>query len=219
MIGIINLANGSNYVDFDISGTNVAVTLNDDEKVNFENSIVELTTLDVSNKEWLIESTLLSQAQDFTLNSTGITEAVTLYDKGGYVDEYSAAYTPLITLINSILSRKINADNGNIIGFIIIKRLNSNDYLIQVRINDILNAVESIDIIFVDFTSATPIPTEINLNSPVIDGNIKTFSMNTLTFEDSNVVVGETYNIVIDFKDFENKSIDYIEISVIIQNI
>lgn len=219
MIGIINLANGSNNVDFDISGTNISVTLNDDELVNFENSITELTDIDVSNREWVIDSTLLSQTQDFTLNSTGITESVTLYEKGGYIDEYSTAYTPLITLINSILSRKISADNGNIIGFIIIKRLNSSDYSIQVRIIDILNAVESIDVIFVDFTSAAPIPTEVTLTSPVIDGNIKTFSMTTLTFEDPEVVIGETYDMVLDFKDFENKSIDGIEISIVIQNI
>jgi hypothetical protein len=88
-----------------------------------------------------------------------------------------------------------------------------------VIVGDHSGKVASVDVIFSDFSGPEPIPTEVTLTDPKIDGGKKVFKDNTLTFDDPNAAIYEEYVVIIDLKDAEGTSLGSSEQSVVVQPI
>lgn len=102
---------------------------------------------------------------------------------------------------------------------IVIRQVNSNNFLLKVVVVDPTNTVTSVDVIFVDYTGPAPIPTEVNLTNPTINDGKKIFKMNTLTFEDPAAAVAELYNMVVDLKSSDAKSLGYSEEGIYVEGL
>lgn len=203
------------------AGEYMPVTLQTAELGNLATAIAELALLDSSNKGWIIDSDSALESEAIKLNSASIDAEVSIYDKGGVLGIHNdnAAYNAVSDLVNSVLSRKFIVTGDNIIGWVIIKKIDTTNFLIEVSIVDVLNEVEAVDVIFVDYIGSAPIPTEINLINPVVNGTIKTFSMSTLTFEDPVAAIGGSYDALVDFKNNIGQSLGYVEVTIIAQDI
>lgn len=81
------------------------------------------------------------------------------------------------------------------------------------------NKVASVEVIFSDFSGPEPIPTEVTLIDPKIDGGKKVFKDNTLTFDDPSSAIYEEYIVIVDLKDAEGISIGASEHIVVVQPI
>lgn len=111
-------------------------------------------------------------------------------------------------------------DAGPEIQSVIIKRINDNNFVLKVVVdNDLAATVASVDVIFVDFTGPAPIPTEINLTNPTLNEDRGIFRMRTLTFEDPQAAVGEIYNVVVDMKGRDGKSLGYSEEGIYVEGL
>lgn len=88
-----------------------------------------------------------------------------------------------------------------------------------VIVNDHTNKVASVDIVFSDFSGPEPIPTEITLVDPTVNGGKKIFKDITLTFDDPAAAVYEEYVVIVDLKDAEGTSISSTEHSIIVEGL
>lgn len=88
-----------------------------------------------------------------------------------------------------------------------------------VIVGDHSNQVASVEVIFSDFSGPEPIPTEVTLTDPTIDGGKKVFKDNTLTFDDPNAAIYEEYVVIVDLKDAEGTSLGATEYTVMVQPI
>lgn len=113
----------------------------------------------------------------------------------------------------------VEEKNDSRIRNIVIRQVNATNFLLKVVVVDTANVVNSVDIIFVDFTGPAPIPTEINLTNPTVKDGKKTFKMNTLTFEDPAAAIAELYNVVVDLKDANTKSLGYSEEGIYVEGL
>ncbi len=77
-----------------------------------------------------------------------------------------------------------------------------------VIVNDHANKVASVEVIFSDFSGPEPIPTEITLTDPTVNGGKKVFKDNTLTFDDPNAAIYEEYTVIVDLKDAAGLSLN-----------
>ena len=99
-------------------------------------------------------------------------------------------------------------------------QINETDFKLRVVIvGDSENNVNSVDVIFSDYSGPEPIPTEITLTNPKINGGKKVFKDNTLTFDDPSAAVDEIYVVVIDLKDTEGNSLGSTEYSIIVEGL
>lgn len=222
MIVEVNLQNGSNNIEVGLNNNFIPVTLTDSEMDNFNIFMPQILGYDVTNMGWLVNITGTSPTIPMKFNSSLVENVTTYCDKGIVIasEDLPTGTTEVENLVGSLINRMLTDNSGNIKFWFIIKRLDLSNFSVEVAIYDILNQVEFLDVIFTNYTSAAPIPTELNLNNPIIiSPNVKVFSMNTLTFEDPENVVGETYEVTIDFKDDLAQSIDFVETSVVIQDI
>lgn len=111
-------------------------------------------------------------------------------------------------------------DAGPELQSVMIKRINETNFVLKVVVdNDLAASVASVDVIFVDYTGPAPIPTEVTLTNPVVDGDRGTFRMRTLTFEDPRAAVGQIYNVVVDLKDSNHKSLGYSEEGIYVEGL
>lgn len=177
-----------------------------------------LDVVDETNFGWLALSEVATAAETINLKSTAIVEATTEYDKGVLASEDIT--NPITSFVDWILNRRISVAGGNILAWVIIKAVDASNFLVEVAVYDALDNINSVDITFVDYTGPAPIPLELNLVSPtIVSPNIKIFSINTLTFDDPPAAIGETYGIVVDFKDAGAGSLGYAEPYVPVQAI
>ena len=113
--------------------------------------------------------------------------------------------------------------SGNIkVRSITISQRKANPDLFRLKtviVNDHDNKVASVDVIFSDFSGPEPIPTEISLTEPIVNGGKKVFKDNTLTFDDPSAAIYEEYMVIVDLKDAEGISIGSSEHSVVVQPI
>lgn len=87
-----------------------------------------------------------------------------------------------------------------------ITQLKNNPELFRLKtvvVGDHSNLVDSVDIVFSDFSGPEPIPTEVSLTDPTINGGKKVFKDNTFTFDDPNAAIYEEYTVVVELKDAE----------------
>jgi hypothetical protein len=88
-----------------------------------------------------------------------------------------------------------------------------------VVVGDSENNVDSVDVIFSDYSGPEPIPTEVTLTNPKVNGGKKIFKDNTLTFDDPSAAPDEIYVLVIDLKDVEGNSLGSTEYSVVVEGL
>lgn len=88
-----------------------------------------------------------------------------------------------------------------------------------VVVGDSENNVDSVDVIFSDYSGPEPIPTEVTLTNPKVNGGKKVFKDNTLTFDDPSAAADEIYVVVIDLKDVEGNSLGSTEYSVVVEGL
>lgn len=88
-----------------------------------------------------------------------------------------------------------------------------------VVVGDNEDSVDSVDVIFSDYSGPEPIPTELNLTNPTLKNGKKIFKNNTLTFDDPTAVADEIYYLVVDLKNSEGNSVGSTEFTVIVEGL
>lgn len=117
---------------------------------------------------------------------------------------------------------EVEDDGDNRVRFAGISRRAANPELFKLKVvivGDSENNVASVDVIFSDYSGPEPIPTEVTLTDPVVNGGKKTFKDNSLTFDDPSAAVDEIYVTVIDLKDAEGNSIGSTEYSIVVEGL
>lgn len=112
--------------------------------------------------------------------------------------------------------------NGISVRAVTITQRKANPELFRLKtviVGDHSNQVASVEVIFSDFSGPEPIPTEVTLTDPTVNGGKKVFKDNTLTFDDPNAAIYEEYLVIVDLKDAEGTSLNSSEHSVVVQPI
>jgi hypothetical protein len=86
-----------------------------------------------------------------------------------------------------------------------------------VIVGDHSDKVASVEVIFSEFSGPEPIPTEVTLTDPTVNGGKKVFKDNTLTFDDPSAAIYEEYVVIVDLKDAEGTSLSSTEHPVVVQ--
>lgn len=117
---------------------------------------------------------------------------------------------------------EVEEDGDNRVRLCSIRERAANPGFFQLKVvvvGDSENNVNSVDVIFSDYSGPEPIPTEVSLTNPNVNGGKKTFKDNTLTFDDPTSAIDEIYVLVIDLKDVEGNSLGSTEYSVVVEGL
>lgn len=115
---------------------------------------------------------------------------------------------------------EVEDDGDSRLRSVSIRQLDDVNFRLKVVIiGDDNNEVNSVDLLFVDFTGPEPIPTELTLNNPNVSGGKKVFKDSTLTFDDPSAAADEVYSLVVDLKDSEGDSLGSTEYSVVVEGL
>ncbi len=100
-----------------------------------------------------------------------------------------------------------------------IKQLDASNFRVCGSVTDKTGMVASVDVIFSDYSGTEPIPTELTIAAVSQTGSVKSFCVDTLTFDDPSAAAGEEYTVILDFKDANGQSIYSLEYITVVQNI
>jgi hypothetical protein len=123
---------------------------------------------------------------------------------------------PLIEIV------PVEPSNGISVRTVTITQRKGNPELFRLKtviVGDHSDKVASVEVVFSDFSGPEPIPTEVTLTDPVVNGGKKIFKDNTLTFDDPNAAIYEEYTVTVDLKDAEGTSLDISDHFVVVEPI
>jgi len=201
-----------------------AITIVNDDNEDVVNTVD--VTLEVINPEEPTPSpnnmalTLKSESKRFVFNDLNFSADAT---------GFSYKMTSVMKDINNkpigeplIETVTVEPSNGISVRAVTITQRKANPELFRLKtviVGDHSNQVASVEVIFSDFSGPEPIPTEVTLTDPTINGGKKVFKDNTLTFDDPNAAIYEEYLVIVDLKDAEGTSLGSYEQSVVVQPI
>jgi hypothetical protein len=198
-----------------------AITVVNDDNDDLVNTVD--VTIEVINQEEPIPSpnnmalTLKSESKRFVFNdltfsndATGFSYKMTSVMKD--INNNSVGEPLIETVV-------VEPSNDISVRSVTITQRQANPELFRLKtviVGDHSDKVASVDIIFSDFSGPEPIPTEVTLTDPIVNGGKKVFKDNTLTFDDPNAAIYEEYVVVIDLKDAEGTLLNSSEELVVV---
>ena len=217
-----NVVNGSDSLELLMGDTYFPVLLTSAEEILMNDAITELQGADDSNNLWYSDSDVSANQTKINLKSSSVDDLVSIYDKGIFTTDeliYPVSAVNLPALADSVLTRIYEAYPGCLFT-ILINRTSATDYLIEVQVYDSVGNIDHVDMAFTGSSGPAPIPTEPSLSlTSTIAPNGKLFEFTTLTTEDPEATVGETYSFVVDFKDVSNVSLGAIPVDIVVTDI
>lgn len=103
---------------------------------------------------------------------------------------------------------EVEDDGDNRVRSVSIRQLDETNFRLKVVVvGDNENNVAKVAVEFTDFSGPEPIPMDLVMENPTVNGGKKVFKYNTLTFEDPSAAVDEVYNMVVDLQNAEGASL------------
>ncbi len=101
-----------------------------------------------------------------------------------------------------------------------IRQINETQFRLRiVVIGDSEQEVDRVEIEFADFTGPTPLPEQLELTNPKIDGGKKVFIDKTLTFNEPGAAADEIYGVVIDLIGTGGEFLGSTEYSIVVEGL
>jgi hypothetical protein len=202
----------------------ISTTIVNDDNEDIVNTVD--VTIEVINPEEPIPSpnnmalTLKSESKRFVFNDLNFSADAT---------GFSYKMTSVMKDINNnpvgeplIETVTVEPSNDISVRAVTITQRKGNPELFRLKtviVGDHSDKVASVEVVFSDFAGPEPIPTEVTLTDPVVNGGKKVFKDNTLTFDDPSAAIYEEYTVIIDLKDAEGNSLNSSEQFVVVQPI
>ena len=199
-----------------------AITIVNDDNEDVVNTVD--VTLEVINQDEPIPSpnnmalTLKSESKRFVFNDLNFSD-----NAAGF----SYKMTSVMKDVNNnpvgeplIETVVVEPSNGISVRTVTIIQRKGNPELFRLKtviVGDHSDKVASVEVVFSDFSGPEPIPTEVTLTDPTVNGGKKVFKDNTLTFDDPSAAIYEEYTVIIDLKDAEGTVLNSSEQLVVVQ--